>query len=117
MPVLPAGPTRTHSLRLLRAGDDPLRARELQGFRFRAAARPGAACSYAMQEQALGGLSARIRRRLGGPEPRPVRRPRQRAGRPTAPPNRRSPPEIILGDPFAKGWNSSAKGALVSVGH
>src|SRR5260221_3874570 len=50
-----AGPSRAHRLRLLRAGDDPLRARELQGFRFRAAARPGAACSYAMQDQALGG--------------------------------------------------------------
>jgi len=70
---------------LLRAGDDPLRARELQGFRFRAAARPGAACSYAMQEQALGGLSARTRRRLCGPEPNPVRRRRQRAARLTPP--------------------------------
>ena len=43
-----AGSSRAHRLRLLRAGDDPLRAHELQGFRFRAAARPGAACSYAM---------------------------------------------------------------------
>src|SRR5260221_14524180 len=115
MPVLPAGPTRTHSLRLLRAGDDPLRARELQGFRFRAAARPGAACSYAMQEQALGGLSARIRRRLGGPEPSPVRRRRQRAARLTAPRNRRSRLEIILGVPFAKEWISSTNRACVPV--
>src|SRR5258707_7457249 len=68
-----AGPSRAHRLRLLRAGDDPLRARELQGFRFRAAACPGAACSYAMQERALGGLSARTRRLLCGPEPSPVR--------------------------------------------
>src|SRR5260221_34587 len=60
-----AGPSRAHRLRLLRAGDDPLRARELQGFRFRAAAHPGAACSYAMQEGALGGLSARPRARSG----------------------------------------------------
>jgi hypothetical protein len=42
-----AGPSRAHRLRLFRAGDDSFRARELQGFRFRAAARPGAACSYA----------------------------------------------------------------------
>jgi hypothetical protein len=97
-----AGPSRAHRLRLLRAGDDPLRARELQGFRFRAAARPGAAGSYAMQEPALGGLSARIRRLLCGPEPRPVRRRRQRAARLTAR-NRRSRPEIILGSPFRKG--------------
>src|SRR5260221_12951121 len=80
-----AGPSRAHRLRLLRAGDDPLRARELQGFRFRAAARPGAACSYAMQEQALGGLSARTRRRLGGPEPEPVRGRRPRAAQLTPP--------------------------------
>src|SRR5258707_14245836 len=80
-----AGPSRAHRVRLLRAGDDPLRARELQGFRFRAAARPGAACSYAMQEQALGGLSARTGRLLCGPEPSPVRRRRQRAARLTPP--------------------------------
>jgi len=58
-----AGPCRAHRLRLLRAGDDPLRARELQGFRFRAAAHPGAACSYAMQEQALGLAPSRRRAR------------------------------------------------------
>src|SRR5258707_13945255 len=80
-----AGPSRAHRLRLLRAGDDPLRARELQGFRFRAAARPGAACSYAMQEQALGGLSARTRRRLGGPGPDPAR-PRPEPGARLTPP-------------------------------
>src|SRR5258708_38828421 len=102
-----AGPSRAHRTRLLRAGDDTLRARELQGFRFRAAARPGAACSYAMQEQALGGLSARIRRRLGGPEPGPVRGRRPRAARLTAPRNPRTPPQIILGGPFAKEGNSS----------
>src|SRR5258708_38904176 len=110
-----AGPSRAHRTRLLRAGDDTLRARELQGFRFRAAARPGAACSYAMQEQARGGLSARIRRRLGGPEPSPVRRRRQRAARLTAPRNRRSRPEIILGVPFAKVWISSTNRACVPV--
>jgi hypothetical protein len=32
------------------------------------------AVAYKMQEQALGGLSARTRRRLGGPEPAAVRR-------------------------------------------
>ena len=101
-----AGPCRAHRLRLLRAGDDPLRARELQGFRFRAAARPGAACSYAMQDQAR-----------GGPEPSPVRRRRQRAARLTAPRNRRSRLEIILGVPFAKEWISSTNRACVSVGH
>src|SRR5260221_6397000 len=91
-----AGPSRAHRLRLLRAGDAPLRARELQGFRFRAAAHPGAACSYAMQEQARGGLSARTRRRLGGPEPTSAatgERPGHRAGRalPLDPPRRPKP--------------------------
>src|SRR4029077_15600545 len=83
-----AGPSRAHRLRLLRPGDDPLWARELQGFRFRAAARPGAACSYAMQDQAR-----------GGPEPSPVRRRRQRAARLTAPRNRRNNP--LAGRPLA----------------
>jgi Protein of unknown function (DUF2924) len=32
------------------------------------------AVAYKMQERALGGLSTRARRRLSGPEPRPVRR-------------------------------------------
>jgi Protein of unknown function (DUF2924) len=32
------------------------------------------AVAYKMQERALGGLSTRARRRLNGPEPRPVRR-------------------------------------------
>src|SRR5258708_6001526 len=32
-----AGPSRAHRVGLLHAGDDPLRARELQGFRFRSA--------------------------------------------------------------------------------